>query len=81
MSSEQNEFGRHSFVIKIWLEEETGSPGHEKWRGHITYVDTEERRYVERLAEITAFIEKHLAAAGAQIDEGDEKGKAAESGS
>lgn len=81
MSAEQNEFGRHSFVIKIWLEEGKSSSGHEKWRGHITYVNTEERRYVERLAEIAAFIERHLVAAGALIDEGDERGKAAESGS
>lgn len=80
MSAEQNEFGRHSFVIKIWLEEEAGSPGQEKWRGHITYVNTEERQYVQRLADIAAFIEKHLVAAGAQIDEGTERGKAAESG-
>ena len=81
MSSAQNEFGRHSFVIKIWLEEEKDSPGREKWRGHITYVNTKEKRYVERLAEITAFIAGHLVTAGALVDEDGEKGKAAESGS
>jgi len=80
VSAEQNEFGRHSFVIKIWLEEEKDSSGREKWRGHITYVNTKEKRYVERLAEITAFITRNLVAAGALIDEDEEKGKAAESG-
>jgi hypothetical protein len=80
VNAEQNEFGRHSFVIKIWLEDGKGSPSHEKWRGHITYVNTEERRYVEQLAEISAFIEKHLVAAGAHIDEGNEKNEAGESG-
>jgi hypothetical protein len=81
VSSEQHEFGRHSFVIKLWLEEGKDSAGHEKWRGHITYVYSEERRFVERLAGITEFIERHLAAAGAATDESAEKGQAAESGS
>jgi hypothetical protein len=81
VSAEQIEFGRHSFVIKVWLEEESDSTGRKKWRGHITYVNTEEKRYVGRLAEITAFIEQHLVAAGALIKEDGEKGKAAESGS
>jgi hypothetical protein len=44
-------------------------------------VNTGEKRYVEWLAEITTFIERHLAAAGAVIDESYEKRKAAESGS
>src|SRR5438034_11677470 len=47
VSEEQRELDRHSFVIKLWVEEVIS--GQTKWRGHITHVSTAERRYVERL--------------------------------
>lgn len=71
MNVEQNESGRHSFVIRIWIEEADDSSGQGKWRGHITHVGTLERLYVEHLRQISSFIEKYLQAAGARIDEGE----------
>lgn len=45
----------HSFIVKIWLEE-TDAPEGAKWRGHITHVPGNERRYIESLEEIDDFI-------------------------
>jgi hypothetical protein len=67
VSTEECEFARHSFMVKIWLEEGEASSGHMKWRGHITHVDSRERRYVERLQDISSFIRGYLAAMGAHI--------------
>ena len=66
MSSEQRELERHSFVIKIWFEEEADSKsGQAKWRGHITHVASQKKRYVENLAAISEFINEYLIAMGA----------------
>lgn len=46
----------HSFIIKIWLED----GDQPKWRGHITYVPSGERRYLENMGEITNFIMPYL---------------------
>ena len=64
VSEEQRELDRHSFVIKLWVEEVIS--GQTKWRGHITHVSTEERRYVERLEDVTEFIHRYLIAMGAR---------------
>ena len=50
----------HSFVVKIWLEEATEAPEQTLWRGYITHVGTGERRYIQRLEDITAFISHFL---------------------
>jgi hypothetical protein len=49
----------HSFIVKIWLEEPEG-PGGAKWRGHITHVPGNERRYIEQLGEIADFIAPYV---------------------
>jgi hypothetical protein len=74
VSTKEREFERHSFIVKIWLEEEVETgPGQMKWRGHITHVVSQERRYVERLQDITSFIGGFLAAMGARLDAGEEQ--------
>jgi len=66
VSSEQRELERHSFVIKIWFEEEAlCNSDQAKWRGHITHVASQKRRYVESLAGISEFINENLIAMGA----------------
>ena len=52
----------HSFVVKIWLEDET----HVRWRGHITHVPGGERQYVDDLSEIPDFIAPYLEAMGVE---------------
>lgn len=49
----------HSFVIKIWREE-THRGERPQWRGHITHVSTNERRYFKSLADIVDFIAIYL---------------------
>ena len=49
----------HTFVLRLWMEELTVT-GVRPWRGHITHVLDEERRYVESIDEIAAFIARYL---------------------
>ena len=50
----------HSFVVKIWLEETAEEGGRTTWRGHITHVASRERRYLQDLDKIAAFIAPYL---------------------
>jgi len=52
----------HSFVVKIWLEDEAQV----RWRGHITHVPGGERRYVDDLSEIQDFIAPYLEEMGVE---------------
>ena len=48
-----------SFFIRVWKEEtEAGEP--EVWRGHITFLPDNERRYFAEINEIPALIFSHL---------------------
>jgi hypothetical protein len=57
---ENYEKNTHTFVIKIWLEEMIGKYRLPRWRGHITYIPSGERRYFENLNEITKTIHLYL---------------------
>lgn len=50
----------HSFVIRIWLEEPADGAGTARWRGHITHVLTGERRYLQDLDDVSAFIAPYI---------------------
>lgn len=49
-----------SFVVKVWLEETVEEAGRARWRGHVTHVTSGERRYLESLSGIAAFIRPYL---------------------
>ena len=49
-----------SFVVKVWLEETVEESGQARWRGHVTHVSSGNRRYVESLSGIAAFIRPYL---------------------
>jgi hypothetical protein len=49
----------HSFIIKLWLEEEADE-GRRLWRGHITHVPDGNRRYLRRLKDILDFVSPYL---------------------
>ena len=57
----------HSFIVKIWLEVTTEEAERATWRGHITHVPSGERRYVQDLDDITAFVAPYLEAMGAKL--------------
>ena len=46
----------HSFIVKIWLEEEEKG----RWRGHVTHVPGGERQYVEALTDVVEFISPYV---------------------
>lgn len=50
----------HSFVVKVWLEESLEEAGEAVWRGHITHVPSQERRYLHALDDIIDFIGPYL---------------------
>jgi hypothetical protein len=54
VGDEQSEYERHSFVIKIWLEETASGSHQATWRGRVTHVGDEEKRYVKSLHDITS---------------------------
>lgn len=47
----------HTFLIRIWIEEIPEQVGRLSWRGHITHLPDEERRYVQTFEEIARFIQ------------------------
>ena len=62
------EFKVHSFIIKMWLEEDATKNSETIWHGHITHVPSGEKRYLKNLGEIEAFIEPYLKAMGIRFD-------------
>ena len=61
------ETNTHPFIVKIWLEETAAEAGRAKWRGHVTHVPSGERRYLEELDDITAFIAPYLEGMGVRL--------------
>jgi hypothetical protein len=59
-SQRVEETDTESFVVKVWLEETVEESGQAKWRGHVTHVSSGNRRYVESLSGIAAFIRPYL---------------------
>jgi hypothetical protein len=58
----------HSFIIRIWLEETVEELGQAQWRGHITHIPDGNRRYIQDLFEITAYLIPYLRQMGVKID-------------
>jgi len=58
----------HSFIVKIWLEETAEEDGKARWRGHVTHVGDEQRRYVETLDDLSAFIGSYLEEMGVRSE-------------
>ena len=53
-------FESHSFIVKVWLEESLEDAGEAAWRGHLTHVPDEERRYLQTLDDIIDFVGPYL---------------------
>jgi len=58
------EFNVHSFIVKVWLEEEATKNSDSVWHGHITHVPSGEKRYLKNLDQISLFIQPYLEAMG-----------------
>jgi len=53
-----------AFVVRIWVEQTPLEVDGGLWRGHITSLPEQDRRYVQSLAEISTFIDEHLRGLG-----------------
>ncbi|HEX6716625.1 MAG TPA: hypothetical protein VF088_05910 [Pyrinomonadaceae bacterium] len=58
------EFHVHSFIVKVWLEEEATKDSRAIWHGHITHVPSSKKQYLKNLDEIALFIQPYLEAMG-----------------
>jgi hypothetical protein len=67
-AARNDEFNVHSFIVKVWIEEDADQDGHSTWYGHITRVPGGEQRYLRSLSEIEDFIRPYLKAAGIRFD-------------
>jgi hypothetical protein len=61
------EFGFHSFVVRVWLEEGPADGVCATWRGQVTHIPSGAHRYVSTLAEIPDFIEPYLEGMGVRV--------------
>jgi hypothetical protein len=59
--------GAQSFIVKVWVEDNTETGGQGVFRGHITHVTNHERRYLKNLGEIEDFIAPYLEEMGAKL--------------
>ena len=62
-----SESNTQSFIIKAWLEETVEETGRVVWRGHITHVPSGQRRYVQDVDDLTAFIVFYLKEMGVEF--------------
>ncbi len=60
----------HSFIVRVWLEETAEEAQVARWRGQITHVPSQKRRYVEDLRDLNEFIAGYLQAMGVRISPG-----------
>jgi len=56
-----------SFIVKVWVEEHAEKGGRGVWRGHITHVPDNRRRYLKSLDEIGDYIAPYLEAMGVKL--------------
>ncbi len=61
------ESNTHSFVVRIWLEDPPDEYQEGHWRGHITHVHSGERRYLDDLNDILAYIAPYLKTWGVKL--------------
>lgn len=57
----------HSFVVKVWLEQDPKRAGQVLWRGHVIHVMSKQQRYVERLDDISDFVADYLRQSGINL--------------
>ena len=64
---ESLEPGAQSFIVKVWVEDDTETGSQGVFRGHITHVSSHTRRYLKNLGEIEDFIVPYLEEMGVKL--------------
>jgi hypothetical protein len=59
----------NSFVVRIWLEETAEEANTPSWRGHVTHIPSNVRRYIENVDDIANFIVPYLEALGIRVNQ------------
>ena len=57
-----------SFIIKIWLEQESRAGESAVWRGYITHVPSGKRQHIQTLEMIPRFITPYLEQMGVELN-------------
>ncbi|MFN0148888.1 MAG: hypothetical protein ACKVT1_20480 [Dehalococcoidia bacterium] len=57
----------HAFVVRLWIEE-TGRRGGTTWRGHITHVASQEKRYLREIDDLVLFVMPYLQRVGVRFN-------------
>lgn len=55
-----HEVSIHSFVIKIWLEDQRDTTGQPIWHGYITHIPSQERQYLRSIGDVVDAIHAHV---------------------
>lgn len=56
-----------SFIVKVWVEDNTKAGGQGEFRGHITHVTSHERHYLKNLGDIEKFITPYVEEMGVKL--------------
>ena len=59
-----DEANTHSFIVKIWLDDNSRRINQVTWRGHITHIPSGERHFITDLNEIQRYISPYLESMG-----------------
>lgn len=62
-----SESPRHSFVVKVWIEETASETRQVIWRGYITDVPGGERHYFDNLDKMSGYIKSYLEELGVEF--------------
>lgn len=57
-----------SFIVKVWVEDNSEVDGQGELRGHITHVVSNQRHYLKNLEEIEQFIAPYLEEMGLKLE-------------
>ena len=50
----------HSFILKLWLDDQASNPHKAIWRGHITHIASGERHHFDSFRDIVALLAPYL---------------------
>ena len=57
----------HSFIVKVWLEEQAEEANPAIWRGHITHVLSGNRQYIDSIEDVLGFMAPYFQEMGAKL--------------
>lgn len=62
----------HTFILRIWIEPREIEGAAAEWRGMVEHVDSGQRKYLNDLDQIIAFIAPYLKEMGIKVPKGNQ---------